>query len=362
MNPKLMTSKQPATHSAKTAEPWQLAIRDERAVRELVGSVTDALAIAPTSWVPSFLGLPSSWGPAPYSEYQLLWSGDVPRLARYLVDVGIPSVPGRAPGWVPGPLASLFWHPSHVDRHPDENGQSDSHPHEAWFFINGILHDDALAQMNGDYLAYLFHRPITLLQNSTDGALVDLLECAVERLGATAEDVDAAFPPLMKALKDPEKERVVVIAHSQGTLILAVVLELIKHIYARTTSNQLSNADVDAIHRRTRAEGMQFDRRHIKPLNARELGSAAVRASRPAGAGPPAGDAKFPCLRRQATPSGVTTASTATSVITPAVILPIRRGTAAGIPRPGPQRARRSARDEGGELPVAGRHVEALHL
>ena len=272
MNPKLMISKQPATHSAKTAEPWQLAIRDERAVGELVGSVTDALAMAPTSWVPSFLGLPSSWGPAPYSEYELLWSGDVPRLARYLVDVGIPSVPGRAPGWVPGPLASLFWHPSHVDRHPDENGRSDSHPREAWFFINGILHDDALAQMNGDYLAYLFHRPITLLQNSTDGALVDLLECAVERLGATAEDVDAAFPPLMKALKDPEKERVVVIVHSQGTLILAVVLELIKHIYARTSSNRLSDADVDAIHRRTRAEGMRFDRRHIKPLNARELG------------------------------------------------------------------------------------------
>jgi hypothetical protein len=272
VDPKLMISKQPATHSANTAEPWQLAIRDERAVRELVGSVTDALAIAPTSWVPSFLGLPSSWGPAPYSEYQLLWSGDVPRLARYLVDVGIPSVPGRAPGWVPGPLASLFWHPSHVDRHPDENGRSDSHPHEAWFFINGILHDDALAQMNGDYLAYLFHRPITLLQNSTDGALVDLLECAVERLGATAEDVDAAFPPLMNALKDAEKERVVVIAHSQGTLIVAVVLELIKHIYARTSSNRLSDADVDAIHRRTRADGMRFDRRHIKPLNARELG------------------------------------------------------------------------------------------
>ncbi len=258
--------------SARAGGPGKWAIRDERAVLELVGSVKDALAMAPTSWVPSVLGLPCSWGPAPYSEYDLLWSGDVPRLARYLLDIGIPSVPGRAPGWVPGPLASLFWHASHVDRHPDENGRLDSHPHEAWFFINGILTDDAVAQMNGDYLAYLFRRPITLLQNSTDGALTDLLECAVERIGATAEDVDAAFPPLMKALKDREKHRVVVIAHSQGTLIAAVLLELIKGIYAHTASDRLSDANVDEIHRKARTEGMRFNRAHITPLNARELG------------------------------------------------------------------------------------------
>ena len=250
----------------------KLGIRDERLLLDELSSVADAAAMAPTSWVPSVLGLPSSWGPALYSEYELVWSGDVPRLAGYLWNIAIPSVPGRAPRWVPSPVASLFWHPSRVDWRPDENGRMCSHPHEAWFFINGMLTDDAVARMNANYLAHLFHRPITLLQNSTDGWLIDLLECGVERLGATAEDVDAAFPPLMDALTDPKKEQVVVIAHSQGTLIAAVVLELMKRIYDRTSaSGTLPRAAVDDIHGKARSEGMRFDRAHIKPLTAREL-------------------------------------------------------------------------------------------
>jgi hypothetical protein len=137
--------------------------------------------------------------------------------------------------------------------------------------------NEAVARMNGDYLAYLFHRPITLLENSTDGATVDLLECAVERLGATAADVDAAFPPIMAALKDPRKKRIVVIAHSQGTLILAVVLELITALYANTSfdrisgEHRISRENIERIHSRVRAEGMQFARRHIKPVTAGEL-------------------------------------------------------------------------------------------
>jgi hypothetical protein len=280
----------PATTAAKATSvirrgavaPWEeyvrplwtgkLGIREERLLLELLRSVVDAGTMAPTSWLPSVLGLPRSWGPAPYSEYGLLWSGNVPRLASYLWDVGIPSLPGRAPGWVLSPVASLFWHPSRVDWRPDEKGRICSHPREAWFFINGILTDDAVARMNADYLAYLFHRPITLLQNSTDGALIDLLECGFERLGATADDVDAAFPPLMDALKDPEKERVVVVAHSQGTLIAAVVLKLLKRIYKLTSaSGKLSGVDVVEIHSAARAEGMQFERDYIQPLTAREL-------------------------------------------------------------------------------------------
>jgi hypothetical protein len=210
-------------------------------------------------------------GPARYSEYELAWSGNLARLARYLIDIGLPSVPGRAPSWVPEPLDSLLWHPTQIAHHPDEDGEPCSHPREAWFFINGILTNAAVAQMGGDYLAHLFHRPITLVENSTDGACVDLLECAVERLGATAEDVDAAFPPLMRALKDPAKQRIVVIAHSQGTLIAAVVLELIGRIHACTSSRGLSNTAAEEIHSRARAQGMRFDRRHIQPLTAAEL-------------------------------------------------------------------------------------------
>lgn len=54
------------------------------------------------------------------------------------------------------------------------------------------------------------------------------MECASEKLGATGEDVDNGFHVLLDAIADPQKKRVVLICHSQGTLIAAVVLRLIK--------------------------------------------------------------------------------------------------------------------------------------
>ena len=45
------------------------------------------------------------------------------------------------------------------------------------------------------------------------------------------EAATVAFPAIYDALKDPQKERVVVVAHSQGTLIAAVVLRLMEFIY-----------------------------------------------------------------------------------------------------------------------------------
>ena len=76
------------------AHARELVFRDERATTDRLGSIAEALAIAPTSWLASVMGQPSSWGPVPYSEYQLVWSGNAQRLAGYLLNVGIPSVPG----------------------------------------------------------------------------------------------------------------------------------------------------------------------------------------------------------------------------------------------------------------------------
>ena len=261
------------TSTSKAPSPARkLVFRDERTVRDQLGGVSEALAIAPTSWVPSVLGLPSSWGPLPYSEYELVWSGDAQRLTDYLLDIGIPSVPARAPRWVPRRLASVLWHPLRVVAPRPKRTQASEHPHEAWFFINGILTNDGVAKLNGAYLTHLFGRPVTLLENLTDGAAVDMLECAIERLGASSEHVHAAFVRLMTALKDSTKHRVVVVCHSQGTLITAVLLELLGHIHEHTKANRLSKVDADAIHANAHAEGVRLRRDEIKPLSARELG------------------------------------------------------------------------------------------
>lgn len=201
---------------------------------ELVRGVRDALDIEPPLWLGSILGV-SPWLPLKrFSEFGLLDPSRPVRAATYLADILVPSLPLTPPAWLPQAIAWPFLHPTRIRQRPDHNGSWTSHPREAWLFVNGILTNDAVAELNAAYLAYLFHRPITIVQNSTGGAAGDLFECALDKaFGATGEAATKAFPPIYDALKDPDKDRVVVIAHSQGTIITSVVLRFMKLLHQR---------------------------------------------------------------------------------------------------------------------------------
>jgi hypothetical protein len=261
---------------AESPEEW--TIRHAPEWGDLLRSVKDAAWFSPLDWPRSVLGDLSSMGKAPYSEYDLLWSGDLPRLARYLADILIPSVPGRAPAWLRPPVSTLFFHRSHELK---DAGRAPARPFggEQWFFINGILTDQDIARMNASYLVDLFRRPITVLWNSTDGVGVDLLECTTEKLGATGEDVDSAFHPLLDAIASPRNKRVVLISHSQGTLITAVLLRLIGAVYEHTMTGErrdLSKADRVAICRHAAKEGLTVNPRRLKPATPTELAKLEV--------------------------------------------------------------------------------------
>ena len=47
---------------------------------------------------------------------------------------------------------------------------------------------------------------------------------------SVVEPAIKAFPPIYDALKSPHKQRVVVICHSQGTIIMATVLRLLAEL------------------------------------------------------------------------------------------------------------------------------------
>jgi hypothetical protein len=222
------------------------AKRREQELAQLVADVADAASgIAPWGLPQSVLGQLRLAMPYLRSEYAMFASSDVGRTARYLVDVVIPSVNRRPPAWLSRPLRSVFFHETTIARAPDQTGSYDSFPDEEWFFINGILTDAGMAAWNANYLAEVFHRPFTIIQNATDGPISDLIECADEKaFGMNGEPVDVGFPELHRALKDPAKQRVIVIAHSQGTLISAVMLRLLRLIYERR--GELLSADGQA--------------------------------------------------------------------------------------------------------------------
>lgn len=207
----------------------------EREVAELATNVADAAKGIPLWGLPqSVLGRFRSAAPSPHSEYSMFTSRDVRRTAKYLADVLVPSFYRHAPAWVPLTLRSVFFHRTTIERRPDQAGRYGSFPAEKWFFINGILTDPGMAAWNADYLAVIFHRPFTIIQNATDGPISDLLECADEKaFGMNGEPVNVGFPEVHRALKDRTKDRVVIVAHSQGTLISAVMVRLLRLIYDR---------------------------------------------------------------------------------------------------------------------------------
>jgi hypothetical protein len=230
------------------------ANRTAHEVGALVSNVIDATkGLQPWELPQSVLGRLRRAAPPRYSEYAMFVERDVGRTASYLTNVLIPSLQRVGPSWVPSALRRVFFHETTIQRRPDHLGSYDSFPAEDWFFINGILTDSGMAGWNADYLARIFHRSFTIVQNATDGPLADLLECADEKaFGMNGEPVDVAFPEIHRALKDPTKDRVIIIAHSQGTLIAAVLVRLLRLVYARAgevISEAKQAEELDALRR-----------------------------------------------------------------------------------------------------------------
>lgn len=261
------------THELR--EEWSEVVGG-RSWGDLLGGVRDALQIRPPAYALSVFGCPSSWRPAPYSEFGLIYTWRALRAVKYLADVFVPSLPLTAPAWFPEPLAPLFWRPSRIDQRPDHNGSWTSHLDEAWFFINGILTNHAVAQLNAAYLAHLFHRPITLVQNSTGGLLEDLAESALDKaFGRTGEAATKAFPPIYDALKDPQTKRVVVVAHSQGTIIASVALRFMGLLYPGRRAGRSAGRAM-AVPERVLPDDMPLDPTNFEALHRDELGKLEI--------------------------------------------------------------------------------------
>lgn len=189
----------------------------------------------------SFFGPKDTWFP-PYdedSEFNILDPWQPLRALKYLTEISVPAF-SEAPGpWartlLPPAVQRLFWRPSICFNEPDPFGHPASHPEERWFFINGIGTNLDVARMNTRKLAKVYQRPITGIYNPTCSVLLDLWECLDgmvdktepifdEPASMTAPDYVAAHA-VFAALADESVKRVVLIAHSQGTIIAANVLK-----------------------------------------------------------------------------------------------------------------------------------------
>ena len=235
------------------SHPVNPLLHNEKELQELLAIVGDALAFSPPLYLNAILGLPWTWFP-PYdvtSEFSVLSLQNVMRAFNYLADVTIPALPLSIPPYIPLLGQAIFWRPTTVQFQPGLNNNPYSFPDEAWIFINGIVTNEPVAHINAKYLVSMFHRPMTIIQNATDSIGVDLLESVLGKAWSVhTEPAAKAYPFIHSALHNPDKKRVVVICHSQGTIIMSNVLRgLISDDY-RQELREIGQRvrDVDAEH------------------------------------------------------------------------------------------------------------------
>lgn len=99
---------------------------------------------------------------------------------------------------------------------------------ERWFFINGIATSRPLARLNARRLRELLGKSFAFIHNPTQGPVHDIIESALQKFtNVNTEPVARAFVEIASALLDDEVEKVAIVAHSQGTIVMGDVLDLI---------------------------------------------------------------------------------------------------------------------------------------
>lgn len=225
---------------------------------DLLKIAIESLKFSPPLYLESILGPWYTWlyPHREYSEFTIFDPWKPGQTFGYLRDITVPSLPKKPPrilSLLPPFIKNTFWRPSDYFQQNDPYDSATSFSNEKWFFVNGICTDENVAKMNSELLSLMFRRPITVVHNSTNSFFVDLFQCALGK--GISDNADGtpqymtepsvkATTAIMDALNAQEIDRVVVICHSQGTIILSNVIKAIGGIIndCRTCSGeQLQN-------------------------------------------------------------------------------------------------------------------------
>ena len=103
---------------------------------------------------------------------------------------------------------------------------SSRYPNERWFFVNGCATDYDGLQKNVDLLSSTFGREVTGIYNKSFGLIGDLLECLIQRcFNYKTHTVRMVYTSIKPLITDPRVSKIVLIGHSQGGIIISMVLD-----------------------------------------------------------------------------------------------------------------------------------------
>ena len=103
---------------------------------------------------------------------------------------------------------------------------AESHKDEKWLFVNGCATNHVGLQKNVDLLSKTFGREVIGIHNKSFGLVADVLECLIQRCFAyKTNDVRVAYNSVKPLLTDRTVTKIVLLGHSQGGIIVSLVLD-----------------------------------------------------------------------------------------------------------------------------------------
>ena len=149
------------------------------------------------------------------------WS--LSNIISMLASIFIPTLPIHCPGWVPSIIKnSIFGGNSYFIK--DEEYDIDSQS-ECILFVNGILTNELIVKQNIQLLKTMFKKPVHCVFNKTDSLIMDLVECMIgKQTNDLTESSFVTLSVISKLLLKPNIRKIIVICHSQGTIIMSQVL------------------------------------------------------------------------------------------------------------------------------------------
>lgn len=155
------------------------------------------------------------------------WS--ISEMIYLFTDIFIPSLPIYCPNWVPNIIKRIIFNGN--SKYIADTEYPNLHKKESVLYINGIMTNKYILYQNQDALRVLLKRPINLIHNNTDSVIVDLIESAIgKKTNNLTEASYVAMCSISKKLLHPNIEKVILICHSQGTIIASNALLGLKNL------------------------------------------------------------------------------------------------------------------------------------
>lgn len=143
-------------------------------------------------------------------------------LLYFFYNIFFPRLPITSPSWIPNIIKRIFFG-SNSKYIPDDEETDNG---IFVLYINGIMSNEKIIIQNKKLLNNIFNRKINLIHNVTDSIIIDLIECLI---GKQTDDMSEAaivtLYTLCKKLLDPNIKKIIIICHSQGTIIVGKVLQ-----------------------------------------------------------------------------------------------------------------------------------------